>query len=416
MIRFENVTKRYRGTTKPALDAVDFEVERGEFVFLVGASGSGKSTCLHLILREELPTSGRMLVLGSDLRKMSNRRTPYFRRHIGSVFQDFRLLSTKTVAQNVAFALQVTGASRGFIHQAVPEALELVGLAGKEKRMPHELSGGEQQRVAIARAIVNRPQILLADEPTGNLDPATSTEIMRLLARINANGTTVVMATHEAGFVDQMRRRVLELQHGVLVRDESHGGYGDTSAIPRLAPATERGAAATAALSAVLEAQREGLATVDDSESVAAAAPAAVETPAPAPAHDGPRPAAAPVVSSFQPASSPVPAPVPAEARRDSAPTVVQTSDEEVSDAADETAPDAAVTERGATVATPPITRPAAAPAATPDRPAPAATPDEPRPLTRPIAIPDVQVAELGVADRLGLGEFDDDDEVGPTS
>jgi len=257
MIRFENVTKRYRGTAKPALNAVDFEVQRGEFVFLVGASGSGKSSCLQLILRAETPSDGRVVVLGRDLRTLSNRKVPYFRRHIGSVFQDFRLLPNKTVHQNVAFTLQVTGASRGFIQQAVPEVLALVGLDGKEKRLPHELSGGEQQRVAIARALVNRPQVLLADEPTGNLDPGTSIDIMRLLARINAGGTTVVMATHEAGFVDQMQRRVIELRGGEMVRDERHGGYGDTSSLPRLAPEVERGAAAVAALTAVLEVQRE---------------------------------------------------------------------------------------------------------------------------------------------------------------
>ncbi|MCC4249389.1 cell division ATP-binding protein FtsE [Microbacterium testaceum] len=257
MIRFENVTKRYRGTTRPALNAVDFEVQRGEFVFLVGASGSGKSSCLQLILRAETPSEGRVVVLGRDLRTLSNRKVPYFRRHIGSVFQDFRLLPNKTVHQNVAFTLQVTGASRGFIQQAVPEVLALVGLDGKEKRLPHELSGGEQQRVAIARALVNRPQVLLADEPTGNLDPGTSVDIMQLLARINAGGTTVVMATHEAGFVDQMQRRVIELRNGEMVRDERRGGYGDTSGIPRLAPEVERGAAAVAALTAVLEVQRE---------------------------------------------------------------------------------------------------------------------------------------------------------------
>ncbi|MBN9196589.1 MAG: cell division ATP-binding protein FtsE, partial [Microbacterium sp.] len=243
MIRFENVTKRYRGTSKPALMNVDYEVLRGEFVFLVGPSGSGKSSCLRMILREDTPSEGRVVVLGRDLRTLSSRKVPYFRRHIGAVFQDFRLLPTKTVSQNVAFALQVIGASRAFIQQAVPEALALVGLEGKGKRLPHELSGGEQQRVAIARALVNRPQVLLADEPTGNLDPATSVDIMQLLARINAGGTTVVMATHEAGFVDQMQRRVIELHEGELVRDERHGGYGDTSAIPKLAPETERGAA-----------------------------------------------------------------------------------------------------------------------------------------------------------------------------
>jgi len=257
MIRFENVYKRYRGTSKPALQNVDFEVQRGEFVFLVGASGSGKSSCLRLILREDVPSEGRVVVAGRDLRALPNRKVPYFRRHVGAVFQDFRLLPTKTVFQNVAFSLQVIGSSKGFIQQAVPEALDLVGLAGKEKRLPHELSGGEQQRVAIARALVNRPQLLLADEPTGNLDPATSVDIMQLLARINAGGTTVVMATHEAGFVNQMRRRVIELKQGEIVRDESSGGYGDTSAIPQLAPETARGAAATAALTAVQELRRE---------------------------------------------------------------------------------------------------------------------------------------------------------------
>ncbi|MFT4212422.1 MAG: cell division ATP-binding protein FtsE [Microbacterium sp.] len=257
MIRFENVTKRYRGTSKPALHQVDFEVERGEFVFLVGASGSGKSSCLRLILREDVPSEGRVVVLGRDLRALPSRKVPFFRRNVGAVFQDFRLLPTKNVFQNVAFTLQVIGSSKGFIQQAVPEALALVGLDGKEKRLPHELSGGEQQRVAIARAIVNRPQVLLADEPTGNLDPATSVGIMQLLARINAAGTTVITATHEAAFVDQMRRRVIELRFGEMVRDESHGGYGDTSSIPKLAPQTERGAEATAALTAVQELQRE---------------------------------------------------------------------------------------------------------------------------------------------------------------
>lgn len=257
MIRFEHVTKKYRGTSKPALSDVDFEVQRGEFVFLVGASGSGKSSCLRLILREDSPSEGRVVVLGRDLRTLSTRKVPYFRRHIGSVFQDFRLLPNKTVFQNVAFTLQVIGSSRAFIQQAVPEVLALVGLDGKQKRFPHELSGGEQQRVAIARALVNRPQILLADEPTGNLDPATSVDIMQLLARINAGGTTVVMATHEAGFVDQMKRRVIELRGGVMLRDDRHGGYGDTSGLPSLAPQLEKGAAAAAALTAVIELQRE---------------------------------------------------------------------------------------------------------------------------------------------------------------
>ncbi|MGO3148196.1 MAG: cell division ATP-binding protein FtsE [Leucobacter sp.] len=232
MILFENVTKKYRGTQKPALEAIDLKVDRGEFVFIVGASGSGKSSCLRLILREDQPTSGQIHVAGQDLSKISSRKVPYFRRGVGTVFQDFRLLANKTVFDNVAFTLQVIGKSRGFIQEAVPDTLEMVGLAGKAKRYPHELSGGEQQRVAIARAIVNKPAILLADEPTGNLDPATSLGIMQLLKAINASGTTVVMATHEATFVDIMQQRVVELSQGVVVRDEVGGGYGHTASIP----------------------------------------------------------------------------------------------------------------------------------------------------------------------------------------
>jgi cell division transport system ATP-binding protein len=335
MIRFENVTKRYRGTAGAALQNVDFEVQRGEFVFLVGPSGSGKSTCLRMVLREETPSQGRVVVLGRDLRSLSSRKVPYFRRHIGAVFQDFRLLPTKTIFQNVAFALQVIGSSRAFIRQAVPEALALVGLQDKGKRLPHELSGGEQQRVAIARAIVNRPQVLLADEPTGNLDPATSVDIMQLLARINATGTTIVMATHEAGFVDEMKRRVIELHRGTLVRDERHGGYGDTSSLPSLAPGPERGAAAVAALTAVLEVHRE---TVEGTSSAQT---------------------------------------------RDAAPAA------QTRDAARDAAPDP-------TPPAPPVTRPPVRPA----RPA-----DD---------LSEVQLDELGLVDRLGLDD-EDDDEVGPT-
>ncbi|WP_087133234.1 cell division ATP-binding protein FtsE [Microbacterium esteraromaticum] len=345
MIRFENVTKRYRGTKRPALSDVDFNVEAGEFVFLVGASGSGKSSCLRLILREDVPTTGRVAVLGRDLRSLANRKVPYFRRHIGSVFQDFRLLPSKTVAQNVAFSLQVIGSSRGFIQQAVPEALALVGLDGKAKRMPHELSGGEQQRVAIARAIVNRPKVLLADEPTGNLDPATSVGIMQLLTRINAGGTTVLMATHEAAFVDAMQRRVIELHEGVLVRDEVGGGYGDTSSIPRLTPESVPGAAAVAALTAVQEVQRETISPASQTSAAAEHLTTHTDT-----------------VSAVDPATFTAPAMV--------APVVV----------------------------VPPEEPPAAA-----------------VPRTNPIVIPDVEVAELGMADRLGLSG-DDDEEVGPTS
>ncbi|ASE07836.1 cell division ATP-binding protein FtsE [Jonesia denitrificans] len=228
MIRFDNVTKVYARGARPALNDVTLEIERGEFVFLVGASGSGKSTFLRLTLREEKATSGRVLVAGQDLTALSHWKVPALRRKIGAVFQDFRLLPNKTVFENVAFALQVIGKPRHHIHTTVPETLEMVGLAGKEKRRPHELSGGEQQRVAIARAFVNRPDILLCDEPTGNLDPTTSLGIMRLLDRINRTGTTVVMATHDDEIVDQMRKRVIELQTGELVRDQTRGVYGSS--------------------------------------------------------------------------------------------------------------------------------------------------------------------------------------------
>ncbi|UCR89099.1 cell division ATP-binding protein FtsE [Mycetocola spongiae] len=257
MIRYENVTKKYPGTKRPAIDGIDLEVDRGEFVFLVGASGSGKSTCLQLILKEERPTEGTIHVLGNDLGSISNRKVPYFRRQLGVVFQDFRLLPNKTVFQNVAFSLQVIGKSRGFVQEAVPDVLKMVGLETKADRYPHELSGGEQQRVAIARAVVNKPPVLLADEPTGNLDPATSAGIMKLLERINAGGTTVVMATHEAGIVDKMQRRVIELVDGRIVRDERSGGYGDTGIIPELRPQMARGESAQAAASEVAEAAHE---------------------------------------------------------------------------------------------------------------------------------------------------------------
>ena len=226
MIRFENVTKVYARGARPALDQVSVEVERGEFVFLVGASGSGKSTFLELVMREERPTGGRVYVAGRDLAALSTWKVPHLRRQIGAVFQDIRLLPNKTVFENVAFALQVIGKPRHHIMTTVPDVLDMVGLAGKEKRRPHELSGGEQQRVAIARAFVNRPSILLADEPTGNLDPTTSLGIMRLLDRINRTGTTVVMATHDDEIVDQMRKRVIELSAGEMVRDQSRGVYG----------------------------------------------------------------------------------------------------------------------------------------------------------------------------------------------
>ena len=226
MIRLEHVSKTYPASARPALDDVTVDIEKGEFVFLVGSSGSGKSTFLRLVLKEEVPTGGRVHVAGKDLARLSNWKVPALRRTIGCVFQDFRLLPNKTVFENVAFALEVIGKPRHTIAQVVPEVLELVGLAGKEHRRPDELSGGEQQRVAIARAFANRPMLLIADEPTGNLDPATSVGIMRLLDRINRTGTTVVMATHDAAIVDQMRKRVVELEGGHLVRDQSRGVYG----------------------------------------------------------------------------------------------------------------------------------------------------------------------------------------------
>jgi len=226
VIRFEKVTKRYPGPGRPALDQVTLDIDKGEFVYLVGTSGSGKSTALRLVLRELRPTSGRVYVAGKEINRMAGWKVPRLRRQIGTVFQDFRLLPNKTVGENVAFAQQVIGKSRREIGKVVPETLELVGLKDKADRMPDELSGGEQQRVAIARAFVNRPMILIADEPTGNLDPATSVGIMNLLGDINATGTTVVMATHDHGIVDQFTKRVIELDHGLVVRDEASGSYG----------------------------------------------------------------------------------------------------------------------------------------------------------------------------------------------
>ena len=226
MIRFDHVSKVYNRGARPALDDVSIKVKKDEFVFLVGASGSGKSTFLRLTLREERPTSGSIHVLGRDLSQISSWKVPKLRQEIGFVFQDFRLLDNKSVFENVAIASQVIGKPRHYILSAVPEALDLVGLADKERRLPHELSGGEQQRVAIARAMVNRPKLLMADEPTGNLDPSTSVGIMRLLDRINRQGTTVVMATHDDEIVDQMRKRVIELKAGEIVRDQARGVYG----------------------------------------------------------------------------------------------------------------------------------------------------------------------------------------------
>jgi len=228
VIRFENVSKLYPGQEKTALDNVNLEVTKGEFVFLVGLSGSGKSTFLRLVLREEHPSAGTIHVAGKDLGTLANHKIPELRRQVGTVFQDFRLLPNKTIFENVSFTLHVLGFSQKEINREVPEVLELVGLEDKADRKPSEISGGEQQRVAIARAYVSRPAILIADEPTGNLDPATSVGIMKLLDRINREGTTVVMATHDSGIVDQMRKRVIELDGGHVVRDQVRGVYGYT--------------------------------------------------------------------------------------------------------------------------------------------------------------------------------------------
>jgi cell division transport system ATP-binding protein len=226
VIRLENVSKSYKTSTRPALDRVSVEIGEGEFVFLIGPSGSGKSTFLRLLLREDLPSQGEVFVADWNVARLPRRKVPRLRQRVGCVFQDFRLLPNKTVAQNVAFALEVIGKPDRTVQKVVPEVLELVGLAGKATRMPNELSGGEQQRVAVARAFVNRPLVLIADEPTGNLDPETSQDIMLLLERINRTGTTVLMATHDASIVDSMRRRVVELENGKVVRDDARGVYG----------------------------------------------------------------------------------------------------------------------------------------------------------------------------------------------
>jgi cell division transport system ATP-binding protein len=226
VIRLERVTKTYPKAARPSLDNVTVTIDKGEFVFFIGPSGSGKSTIIKLLLREITPSHGRVVVNNRDVGSMRTWRIPQFRRSIGCVFQDFRLLPNRTAYENVAFALEVIGRSRSVARRVVPEVLELVGLGGKEHRYPHELSGGEQQRVAVARAFVNRPLVLLADEPTGNLDPDTSVEIMRLLDRINRTGTTVVMVTHDSNIVNQMRRRVVEIESGRIVRDQPRGVYG----------------------------------------------------------------------------------------------------------------------------------------------------------------------------------------------
>jgi len=224
MIRFENVTKSY-STDHVALNDASLNIDKGDFVFLVGPSGSGKSTFIRLVNRQEKPESGKIWVAGKDINELPGWKVPTLRRNIGYVFQDYKLLSNKTVEENVAFALEAIGRPRQTVKTQVPAILELVGLSDKAKRRPNELSGGEQQRVSIARAFVNRPLILLADEPTGNLDPDTSVGIMKLLDRINKIGTTVVMATHDRSIVDTMRKRVVQLDRGVMVRDQKRGVY-----------------------------------------------------------------------------------------------------------------------------------------------------------------------------------------------
>ena len=232
LISLEHVSKIYPKGTRPALDDISLDVNRGDFVFLVGASGSGKTTLLSLLLREEEATKGEIHVAGNDLRRLVNRQVPQYRRSLGFIFQDYKLLNNKTVYQNVAFALEVIGTSRSTIKSLVPRVLETVGLTGKENNYPHELSGGEAQRVAIARAYVNHPQILLADEPTGNLDPTTSLGIMEVLDAINRTGTTIVMATHNEEIVNSMRKRVVELHSGHIVRDEREGSYDSALYFP----------------------------------------------------------------------------------------------------------------------------------------------------------------------------------------
>ena len=228
VINFENVSKQYKNSNLPALDEINLNIEQGEFVFLVGQSGSGKSSLLRLLLKEEIPTSGMVTVDGINVAKLPNRKVPAFRRTMGIVFQDFRLLPGKTVFDNVAFGMEVIGKSKKEIQQRIPALLELVGLEEKAQRLPSELSGGEQQRVALARAFVNKPKLLLADEPTGNLDPSTSVGIMKLLDRINRTGTTIVMATHDVAIVDQMRKRIVQMENGKIIRDQERGMYGHT--------------------------------------------------------------------------------------------------------------------------------------------------------------------------------------------
>ncbi len=256
MIRLENVTKVYDGGVV-ALKDVSIDVSKGEFVFLVGPSGSGKSTLIRLMMREERPTNGEIWIAGKHASKMPNWKVPHLRRSIGTVFQDFKLLPTKTVFENVSYALEVTGRPRNLVRNQVPQVLKLVGLSAKSDRYPRQLSGGEQQRVSVARAFVNRPLILLADEPTGNLDPATSVGIMRILDRINRTGTTVVMATHDHAIVDAMRRRVVQVERGRIVRDQSRGAYEQRTDAVEPAPIIRTEAGESRAARELAEAEAE---------------------------------------------------------------------------------------------------------------------------------------------------------------
>ena len=233
MIDFKQVTKQYRKGIA-ALNGVNLKIEKGEFAFIVGDSGSGKSTLIRLLLKELDPTSGSIIVNGQNLNRLKHRKIPQYRRHLGVVFQDFRLLKDRNIYENIAFALRVTETSPRIIKQKVPAALSLVGLAQKYKAFPKELSGGEQQRVAIARAIVNEPAILLADEPTGNLDPTNSWEIMKLLEEANDRGTTVLVVTHNQEIVNEMKKRVITMKKGVIVSDEQKGGYNNENQYNRI--------------------------------------------------------------------------------------------------------------------------------------------------------------------------------------
>lgn len=226
MIETKSVSKLYEGQAKPALEDINVKIKKGEFVFLVGPSGSGKTTFIRILLKELMPTAGKVYVADQDLSRLRSRKVPYLRRSIGCVFQDFKLLPYKTAYENVSFALEVIGRSNSTIKSLVPEALKLVGLEDKANSYPDELSGGEQQRVSVARAFVNRPPLLLADEPTGNLDPATSAELMALFSRISRTGTTVLVATHDREMVNSMRKRVIALEEGKMTRDQKRGVYG----------------------------------------------------------------------------------------------------------------------------------------------------------------------------------------------